>query len=86
MAPKTTMAASIQVKKGRLYAVIQHKVDDKTKCVWRALGLPEDANKSKINKAFREVVSKYEVEAEEELARRNRPKNEIPIFEYMAEW
>ena len=81
------MAASLQVKKGRLYAVIQHKGSDgKYKSVWRALGLPEDANKAKVNKAYREVVSKYEIEAAEEAERMNRPQNEIPIFEYMTIW
>lgn len=87
MAQKNSMAASLQVKKGRLYAVIQHKgPDGKYKSVWRALGLPEDANKAKVNKAYREVVSKYEIEAAEEAERMNRPQNEIPIFEYMTIW
>lgn len=87
MAQKNSMAASLQVKKGRLYAVIQHKgTDGKYKSVWRALGLPEDANKAKVNKAYREVVSKYEIEAAEEAERMNRPQNEIPIFEYMTIW
>ena len=87
MAQKNSMAASLQVKKGRLYAVIQHKgPDGKYKSVWRALGLPEDANKAKVNKAYREVVSKYESEAAEEAERMNRPQNEIPIFEYMTIW
>lgn len=87
MAQKNSMAASLQVKKGRLYAVIQHKGSDgKYKPVWRALGLPEDANRAKINKAYREVVSKYEIEAAEEAERMNRPKNEIPVFEYMTVW
>ena len=50
MAQKNSMAASLQVKKGRLYAVIQHKgPDGKYKSVWRALGLPEDANKAKVS-------------------------------------
>ena len=87
MAQKNSMAASLQVKKGRLYAVIQHKgPDGKYKSVWRALGLPEGANKAKVNKAYREVVSKYEIEAAEEAERMNRPQNEIPIFEYMTIW
>lgn len=51
----TTLAASVQAKKGRLYAVIQVRENGKTKPVWRALGLPESANKSKVNKAYREV-------------------------------
>ena len=64
MAQKNLVAASLQAKKGRLYAVIQRKCPDgKFKSVWRALGLTEDAPKSKVNKAFREVVANYETEA-----------------------
>ena len=59
MAAKPHFAASVQSKKGRLYAVMQVKKDGTTKPVWRALGLPEGANKTKVNKAFREVVAQY---------------------------
>lgn len=86
MAQKNMMAASIQSKKGRLYAVIQHKENGKPKYVWRSLGLSEDANKSKINKAFREAVNKYELEVAEMLEKKDRPSSDIPIFEYMAAW
>ena len=87
MAQKNLVAASLQVKKGRLYAVIQRKCPDgKFKSVWRALGLTEDAPKSKVNKAFREVVANYETEAAEEIERANRPPSEIPVFEYMSVW
>ena len=51
MDAKNTLAASVQAKKGRLYAVIQVRENGKTKPVWRALGLPEGTNKSKVNKA-----------------------------------
>ena len=34
----TTLAASVQAKKGRLYAVIQVRENGRTKPVWRALG------------------------------------------------
>ena len=53
MPAKPHFAASVQSKKGRLYAVMQVKKDGTTKPVWRALGLPEGANKTKVNKAFR---------------------------------
>ncbi len=86
MAQKNTMAASIQAKKGRLYAVIQHRKDGKTKPVWRSLGLAEDAGKAKITKAFREVVARYESEAVEAEARENCPANDILVFEYMCSW
>ena len=87
MAQKNLVAASLQAKKGRLYAVIQRKCPDgKFKSVWRALGLPEDTPKTKVNKAFREVVANYETEAAEEIERANRPQNEIPVFEYMSVW
>ena len=87
MAQKNLVAASLQAKKGRLYAVIQRKCPDgKFKSVWRALGLPEDTPKTKVNKAFREVVANYETEAAEEIERANRPQNEIPVFDYMLVW
>ena len=44
MAQKSTLAASVQKKNGRLYAVIQAKENGKTKSVWRSLGLPEGAS------------------------------------------
>lgn len=44
------------------------------------------SEKSKVNKAFREVVANYETEAAEEIERANRPQNEIPVFEYMSVW
>ena len=59
MAAKPHFAASVQSKKGRLYAVMQVKKDGTTKPVWRALGLSEGDNKTKVNKAFREVVAQY---------------------------
>ena len=87
MAQGNTLAASVQAKKGRLYAVIQHKgTNGKARAVWRALGLPEGSNKAKVNKAYREVVFRYEIEAAEEVERMNRPPSEIPIFEYMSAW
>ena len=79
-----TLPASIQPKKGRLYAVIQTKENGKSKAVWRSLGLPEGSNKSRINKAFREVVKQFEEEYAERLARGNRPPADIQIFEYMC--
>ena len=57
MPAKPHFAASVQSKKGRLYAVMQVKKDGTTKPVWRALGLSEGANKTKVNKAFRKVVA-----------------------------
>lgn len=86
MAKTGTMAASVQIKKGRLYAVIQHRKNGETKTVWRSLGLPEGASKSKINKAFREVVSRYEQEAAVAEEREGRVGNDIPVFEYMCAW
>ena len=84
MDAKTTLAASVQAKKGRLYAVIQVKVNGKTKPVWRALGLPEGTNKSKVNKAYREVVKAFENDYAEQLARNTKPASDIPIFDYMC--
>lgn len=69
MGTQNTLAASVQPKKGRLYAVIQVKENGKSKAVWRSLGLPEGTGKSKVNKAFREVVKKFENEYVEQLLR-----------------
>lgn len=84
MAAKPHFAASVQSKKGRLYAVMQVKKDGTTKPVWRALGLPEGANKTKVNKAFREVVAQYEQAFLEEEQRGGRPRADIPVYDYLV--
>ncbi len=86
MAARPHFAASVQSKKGRLYAVIQVKKDGTTKPVWRALGLPEGANKTKVNKAFREVVARYEQEFWEEQERGGRPPADIPVYDYLVSY
>lgn len=86
MAAKPYFAASVQSKKGRLYAVMQVKKDGTTKPVWRALGLPEGANKTKVNKAFREVVAQYEQEFWEEQERGGRPPADIPVYDYLVSY
>ena len=86
MAARPHFAASVQSKKGRLYAVMQVKKDGTTKPVWRALGLPEGANKTKVNKAFREVVAQYEQEYWENLEREGRPPSDIPVYRYLVEF
>lgn len=83
MAAKPHFAASVQSKKGRLYAVMQVKKDGTTKPVWRALGLPEGANKTKVNKRFREVVAQYEQAFLEEEQRGGRPRADIPVYDYL---
>lgn len=84
MKTRNTFAASIQAKKGRLYAVMQVKENGKTKSVWRSLGLPENTGKSKVNKAFRLVVENFEVEYAERVASSSRPASDIPVFDYMC--
>ena len=86
MAAKPHFAASVQSKKGRLYAVMQVKKDGTTKPVWRALGLSEGANKTKVNKAFREVVAQYEQEFWEEQERGGRPPAAIPVYDYLVSY
>ena len=86
MPAKPHFAASVQSKKGRLYAVMQVKKDGTTKPVWRALGLPEGANKTKVNKAFREVVAQYEQEFWEEQERGGRPPAGIPVYDYLVSY
>lgn len=80
----TTLAASVQAKKGRLYAVIQVRENGRTKPVWRALGLPESANKSRVNKAYREVVQAFEQSYAEQIAQNKKPASDIPIYDYMC--
>ena len=84
METRNTLPASIQTKKGRLYAVMQVRENGKTKSVWRSLGLPENTGKSKVSKAFREVVKKFENEYAEQIARSGRPALDIPVFDYMC--
>ena len=86
MTAKPHFAASVQSKKGRLYAVMQVKKDGTTKPVWRALGLSEGANKTKVNKAFREVVAQYEQEFWEEQERGGRPPADIPVYDYLVSY
>ena len=86
MAAKISLAASVQAKNGRLYAVIQTPVNGKTKPVWRALGLPVGASQTAIKRAYREVVDKYERDYAERLERGNRPAADIPIFDYLSAW
>ena len=86
MPAKPHFAASVQSKKGRLYAVMQVKKDGTTKPVWRALGLPEGANKTKVNKAFREVVAQYEQEFWEEQERGGRPPADISVYDYLVSY
>lgn len=86
MAAKPHFAASVQSKKGRLYAVMQVKKEGTTKPVWRALGLPDGANKTKVNKAFREVVARYEQEFWEEQERGGRPPADIPVYDYLVSY
>lgn len=86
MAAKPHFAASVQSKKGRLYAVMQVKKDGTTKPVWRALGLSEGANKTKVKKAFREVVAQYEQEFWEEQERGGRPPADIPVYDYLVSY
>ena len=86
MPAKPHFAASVQSKKGRLYAVMQVKKDGTTKPVWRALGLSEGANKTKVNKAFREVVAQYEQEFWEEQERGGRPSADIPVYDYLVSY
>ena len=84
MSAKTSLAASVQSKKGRLYAVIQIKENGRAKSVWRALGLPEDANQIQVKKAYREVVGAFEDEYNKMLARGGRPAADIPIFQFLC--
>lgn len=86
MAIKLSLAASVQAKNGRLYAVIQCPENGKTKAVWRALGLPEGASQTTVKRAYREVVDKFEREYVARLERGNRPAADISVFDYLCAW
>lgn len=66
--------------------MIQAKENGKTKAVWRALGLPEGASQTQVNKAFRRVVSAYEEEYNKRLARGGKPDADIPIFSFLCSY
>ena len=86
MSVRKTLAASVQAKKGRLYAVIQFRENGKSKSVWRTLDLPEGTAKSKVNKKLREVVNKFEEDLAEREKKKDTPDCDITIFGYMTEW
>ena len=87
MAAKPHFAASVQSKKGRLYAVMQVKKDGTTKPVWRALGLSEGANKTKVNKAFREVVGPVMSRSSgRNRSGGGRPPADIPVYDYLVSY
>lgn len=83
---KAGLNASVQPKKGHLYAVIQVKENGQSKSVWRSLGLEEGSGSSKIKKAYRDVVGKFEEEYYEELERKGRDAADLPVYEYMCEF
>ena len=86
MPGKTNFAASVQAKKGRLYAVIQVKDNGNTKSVWRALGLPEGASRTQINKSYRAVVSKFEEDFAQGLFMNGQLSADIQIFPYLCRY
>ena len=47
---------------------------------------PRGANKTKVNKAFREVVAQYEQEFWEEQERGGRPPADIPVYDYLVSY
>lgn len=81
-----SLTGSIQAKKGRLYAVMQYRMDGRRVMKWKSLGLPENASISKANKALREALNSYEVEVIKEIELKKRPESAIPVFEYMTKW
>ncbi len=78
-----SLNASVQPKKGHLYAVIQVKEGGKPKSVWRSLGLTEGANPSKVKKAYRDVVSSFEREYYEKLELNGKTESDLTIYDYM---
>ena len=86
MATKPTFAASIQEKKGRLYAVIQVKMETGTKPVWRTLELANDAPKTAVSKKFRQVVANFEEEYAELNEKLKLTGADIPVYDYLCEF
>lgn len=86
MATKPTFAASIQEKKGRLYAVIQVKTKIGTKPVWRTLELANDAPKTAVSKKFRQVVANFEEEYAELNEKLKMTGADIPVYDYLCEF
>ena len=86
MATKPTFAASIQEKKGRLYAVIQVKMKTGTKPVWRTLELANDAPKTAVSKKFRQVVANFEEEYAELNEKLKMTGADIPVYDYLCEF
>lgn len=86
MSKKRMFAASVQAKKGRLYAVISAPEDGKNKNVWRKLGLPQDAPKTQVNKRFREVVNLFEENWADYCNRRENPIGNMTVYEYLEKY
>ncbi|MCH5183715.1 MAG: helix-turn-helix domain-containing protein [Oscillospiraceae bacterium] len=66
------ISAYIQPKKKHLYAVITYYLHGQRQIKWRALGLPDTANRQKASKRFREVVERFGKELQAELGGGNR--------------
>ena len=80
---KGGLYASIQPKKGRLYAVIQTKENGKAKSVWRALGLDEGSSPGKIKKAYREIVGAFEEQQNSKENQSSDSASSVPVFNYL---
>ena len=85
---KLAVSASVQAKNGRLYAVIwyQNQSIGKTKPVWRALGLNDDAKASVVNRRLRETVNSFEEELDADLDEPVFSDADMPIYDYMVKW
>ncbi len=83
---KTSLRRQRPEQKGTAVRGDSSEKNGTTKPVWRTLGLPEGANKTKVNKAFREVVAQYEQEFWEEQERGGRPPADIPVYDYLVSY
>ena len=84
---KTGLNGSLQVKNGKLYAVIGYNdvVTHKRKMKWISLGLDENEKKSVVNRALRDAISDFEDEYEKMLSGLRSPED-YPFLAFLTEW
>jgi integrase len=81
-----SLTGSVQPKNGRLYAVVNCKIDEKRKVVWRTLNLKQGTSQAKINKEYRRVINELKQELSGAEVKTEIPVAEMPIYDYLCEW
>lgn len=83
---QTSFSASVQAKKGCLYAVIPYTINGTRKTAWRSLKLSEGAPKTKVNKALREALVRFEEEYDGMIRRTEWKGSTITMPQYLESW